>query len=86
MTEVFSTNVTTKAMASMLRRNLIKMFPGYEVNFDLQDCDHILRVKSSGEVDALSVIDFVNNLGYHAEVLADEVPNHTDAAPLQIVG
>jgi hypothetical protein len=74
MTEVFKTNVLYNEDALMIKRQIIHDFPGYAVNFDLEDCDHVLRVRSLSTVDALSVIDIVRQKGFRAEVLPDEVP------------
>jgi hypothetical protein len=46
--EVFKTNVKTGAQAERLITLIRENFPEYTVNFDLDDCDRILRVKSSG--------------------------------------
>jgi hypothetical protein len=72
MVEVFKTNITSKAEAALILANIHNQFPSYSANFDLQDCDRILRVKSTRErVKATSLIRLVINLGYHAEVLAE---------------
>lgn len=45
MVEVFKTNVTRKAVANRLIAQLALLFPGSRVNFDLEDCDKVLRVE-----------------------------------------
>jgi hypothetical protein len=45
MIEVFKTNVTRKAVANRLIAQLALLFPGSRVNFDLEDCDKVLRVE-----------------------------------------
>lgn len=58
----------------MLVTELEKQFPGYSVNFDLDDCDRVMRVVSEkGNVDATAVIDVVRASGYQAEVMSDDV-------------
>jgi hypothetical protein len=75
MIEVFRTNVTNDAFASVLANKIEQQFPGYKVNFDLDDCDRILRIRSNVEViHAAQVIEFVNEFGCTAEVLPDEEP------------
>jgi hypothetical protein len=74
MVEVFKTNVTCTEQAILLVERIQKTFPHYQVNFDLDDCDRILRVKSiSGNVQTTLLIDFLNTIGYTAEVLQDEL-------------
>ncbi|RYY37920.1 MAG: AraC family transcriptional regulator [Sphingobacteriaceae bacterium] len=42
---VFRTNVSGQGKASDLVHSIRKLFPEYEVNFDLEDCENILRIK-----------------------------------------
>ena len=44
--EVFTTNVQEVSQANDLMNILLKIFPEYSINFDLEDCDRILRVES----------------------------------------
>ncbi|MEJ1239981.1 hypothetical protein WBG78_17710 [Chryseolinea sp. T2] len=75
MIEVFKTNVTDQANARLLLDALHGHCALYIANFDLEDNDHILRVKSIiGEVDCLDVINIMRNFGFMAEVLPDDVP------------
>lgn len=73
MVEVFKTNVTQPETASFLVAQISRVF-GYRVNFDLGDCDRILRVQSMGEaVNAAGVVEVVRDFGFSAEVLPDVV-------------
>lgn len=73
--EVFKTNVSATDEANMLIRQIHGSFPGYKANFDLDDCDHILRVEAeSGEIEAASLISLLNKSGFDAEVLSDDIP------------
>lgn len=75
MIEVFKTNVNEPAHAALLLDSIHETFEGYKANFDLDDCDNILRVSSkSGEVCASAVIALLKGSGFVAEVLPDEVP------------
>lgn len=69
MVEVFKTNVIHAAVAERLRAELSDLLPVAKINFDLEDCDHILRV----EVDAPQAVTFVQRHlqqhGYHCEAL-----------------
>jgi hypothetical protein len=70
MIEVFKTNVKQKVQAKMLVQHIQQNFKCYVVNFDLDDCDKILRVKSSnGAVESTSLIGLLRELGFYAEVL-----------------
>ena len=73
MVEVFKTNVRKRVDANRLVNQIHKSFMTYQANFDLHDCDHILRVQCiTGEVQSSGVIEFLRSLGFHAETLPDE--------------
>ena len=75
MIEVFKTDVDDSKYADILVEHIHRIFQGYEVNFDLQDCDKILRVKNiCGVVNSDRLIKMLNSFGFHAEVLQDEYP------------
>ena len=46
MVEVFKTNISTQSKAEKVLRILNSKFPDYKVDFDLEDCDNILRVEN----------------------------------------
>jgi hypothetical protein len=72
MIEVFKTNVTERKIANMLIERIHAIFRHYRANFDLDDCDNILRVKSNkDEVQHASLISLLEEFGYNAEVLPD---------------
>ena len=74
MIEVFKTDVASQEQADLLLKQIRNAFEDLIVNFDLEDCDNILRVESkSGFVHALTVKEFLLKLGCNAEVLPDEV-------------
>ncbi|MFH7000204.1 hypothetical protein ACHRVZ_19970 [Flavobacterium sp. FlaQc-57] len=63
MVEVFKTNVQKETDTNYIIAIINREFPNYKVNFDLEDCDKILRVEGVDlEVD--NIIDYVNCLGY----------------------
>ena len=73
MIEVFKTNVESHDQAAMLIEEIHRNFAGYKANFDLQDCDNILRVKSvTQSVESDCVINFLKDFGFEAEILPDE--------------
>jgi hypothetical protein len=43
--EVFKTDVSQEGAAKRLIAKLQQLFPGSRVNFDLEDCDRVLRVE-----------------------------------------
>jgi hypothetical protein len=45
MIEVFKTNVENVDESKMIIRQLHAHFPDYKINFDLDDCDRILRIE-----------------------------------------
>ena len=75
MIEVFKTNIRHSHHASMLIARIQRSFFHYQANFDLQDCDHVLRVKCiSGSVQPALIIDLLKEAGFEGEVLPDEIP------------
>lgn len=80
MIEVFKTDVDNSKYADILVDHIQRIFQGYEANFDLQDCDNILRVKNVlGVVNSDRLIKMLNRFGFHAEVLQDDNPATTGA-------
>jgi hypothetical protein len=74
MVEVFKTTVSDTYYAKLLLRKIHARFPGYQANFDLSDCDRILRIKATAaNIDVHQIMSIIRRFGYHAEVLPDEV-------------
>lgn len=72
MVEVFKTDVDDKIQSTILLGEIHKTFAGYEANFDLEDCDRILRVEcEDGIVQAEWIKAILERFGYYAEVLPD---------------
>jgi hypothetical protein len=67
MIEVFKTNVREQVQAEMILSALVNSFPTIKPNFDLEDCDHVLRIE--GEFIATEVIKFIRAKGHFCEVL-----------------
>jgi len=73
MVEVFKTNVKYQEEANEIIDHIRNAFDGYDANFDLEDCDKILRVCSqTKKIDAESIIKIVQNSGFDAEVLDED--------------
>jgi len=74
MVEVFKTDVQYADHARALVDRIHRAFPGYKANFDLEDCDRILRVACThGDINTSRLISLLNHMGVWAEVLTDEV-------------
>lgn len=73
MVEVFRTNVCDRSHANKLIGEIQSIFTNYIANFDLDDCDRILRVKClTGCVEPAAVINLIKQFGFVAEVLPGE--------------
>lgn len=68
MVEVFKTNVSEPKFSADLIKQLLDNFPGSIVNFDMEDCDKILRIEAE-TIIAEKVIEVLNVNGYYCEVL-----------------
>ena len=78
MVEVFKTNVISPHHAGLLVRRIQDTFPACRANFDLQDCDHILRVVcADGLVQAAAIGRLMQACGFWAKPLPDEEPLST---------
>ena len=53
MVEIFKTNVQEIAVANYIVEQLLERFPMYTINFDLEDCDKILRIEGENIYPAL---------------------------------
>ncbi len=73
MIEVFVTNVAKKEDSFFLRDELLKLLPDTEINFDLEDCDRILRIESLNRLPVApeGVISCLSNNGFECKVLTD---------------
>lgn len=75
MVEVFKTNVHEHRHAHMLLERIHAAFAHYAANFDLEDCDRILRVKcATGHIPPQALIEILKDHGFEASVLPDEPP------------
>ena len=72
--EVFKTDVKDPEDANRLILEIDNAFSGCIANFDLTDCDRILRIKHPPTIDPASFIELLDRLGYQAEVLSDNLP------------
>ena len=68
MVEVFKTNVQKKVQSKMLLSILSEAFPSFKINFDLSDCDKVLRVEGDN-MEALTIMIIVKEYGFNCELL-----------------
>ncbi len=68
MIEVFKTNVSDTEQAKLLLDLLALRFPGNKINFDLYDCDKILRIDGSDYI-VDDIRNLLNTHGFECEIL-----------------
>lgn len=69
MISVFRTSVLTWEDINQLRPHLDKL-PQNKWNFDLEDCDKILRIDSESEISEV-IVKLLEEKGYYCEELTD---------------
>ncbi|GIZ08162.1 hypothetical protein [Flavobacterium sp. UMI-01] len=75
MIEIYRTNIIKEEDAQQMLRQLRQFFPHYKIDFDLEDCDHILRVETFEEtLDNDAILRVVTDDGFYIEILSDEIP------------
>jgi hypothetical protein len=68
MVEIFKTNVQDSNHAEQIVTMLSHHFPSFMINFDLHDCDKILRVKGESiPIDEIETL--VSSKGFQCTVL-----------------
>jgi len=68
MIEVFKTNVEKTNDANSIVALLLEHFPGSKINFDLHDCDKILRVEGK-DFSNDKVMTLLRKSGFYCEIL-----------------
>ena len=68
MVEVFKTNIQRKRTAAKIKMELLLLFPDCKINFDLDDCDRILRIESAVEVGGKIEEEMIKK-GFYCEEL-----------------
>lgn len=68
MVEVFKTNVQEDEQSQMLIDKLCYHFPHCRINFDLEDCDKILRIEGN-DFSIEIITTLIKSEGYECEVL-----------------
>lgn len=76
MIEVFKTDVNDIDSARALIERIHATFDYCEANFDLEDCDRILRVKGiRSETEVFIILAIVKESGCDAQILPDDYPS-----------
>ena len=68
MVEVFKTNVLDVERSNLLVERLLFHFPDNKINFDLEDCDKILRVEGKNIISE-KIMEILNKEGHSCEIL-----------------
>ena len=68
MVEVFKTNVQRKTESKKLLCILSEAFPSCKINFDLSDCDKVLRTEGEN-IEAFRIMILVKEYGFMCEIL-----------------
>ena len=68
MVEIFKTNVYDVLHAEQVIALLNHHFPTFMINFDLHDCDKILRIEAV-HIQPSVVVSIVRKMGFECEVL-----------------
>lgn len=70
--EIYRTTVTSRPAAEALLGQLRRLFPGWYISFDLEDCDRVLRVASTGNpIPTDFIAGLLRQSGYLCEPLPD---------------
>lgn len=59
--EIFKTNVDSRKLASKIVTDLNQLYPNYHINFDLEDCDRVLRIEGNISIDMLGILNYSRN-------------------------
>jgi hypothetical protein len=68
MVEVFKTNISDNSLTKGIINKLEIKLPNSKINFDLEDCDRILRIESEN-INPIVIIEVLLKEGFKCEVL-----------------
>jgi hypothetical protein len=69
--EVFKTNVKSTDVAQFAIQKLKELLPYAKINFDLDDCDHILRIEAlRSEIEVDAIVHYAKKMNIQIEVLS----------------
>lgn len=66
MVEIFRTTVQEENQARSIIHYFQTIYPDYQINFDLEDCDKILRIEGE-EIQVPDIIRHANTMGIKIE-------------------
>ena len=69
MVEVFKTNVRNKTQAKQISAWIKTIFSEARINFDLGDCDKVLRIEGIDGSKSTIIAADVKKLGFQCEIL-----------------
>ena len=69
MIEVFKTNVLLQKDAMQIVNALSEQLHNVKINFDMEDCDKILRIEGTDKYKNNHIIKYLTQLGFHCEIL-----------------
>jgi hypothetical protein len=69
MIEIFKTNVLLQKEARFIVDQLQSELVTAKINFDLEDCDKILRIERTEKINNQYIIIYLKQLGYYCEIL-----------------
>lgn len=68
MVEVFKTDVYVVEKSKTILQKLFMHFPDNKINFDLEDCDKILRVEGKNILPE-KIMEILNEEGHYCAIL-----------------
>ncbi len=68
MVEIFKTSIESREQSEIMKQDLLNLFPGAKINFDLDDCDRILRIEDD-KICPQEVLNFLAHKGFEVEIL-----------------
>lgn len=68
MVEVFKTNVECPLEAAIMVKKLTRQLPACKINFDLTDCDNILRIEGE-DIELPAIVTIMQDDNYECVAL-----------------
>lgn len=69
--EIYRTNIADENQARQLKERLLSFFPTMRICFDLEDCDNILKIESSNDLEKVQIEAHAKTIGIHIQPLED---------------
>lgn len=68
MVEIFKTSIESREQSDSVKQDLLNLFPNAKINFDLDDCDRILRIEDH-KIFPQEVLNLLTHKGFQIEIL-----------------